>query len=73
MIHSPSVFNPSRACTLRICRRHLLHLPSSFLEKVKRRNVGRVAILYIVVCYLILETAAKSTSIPRVFPQDQLS
>jgi adenylate cyclase len=34
------------------------HLPrslSSFLEKVKRRNVGRVAILYIVVCYLILE------------------
>jgi adenylate cyclase len=34
---------------------HLPHLPSSFLEKLKRRNVGRVAILYIVVCYVILE------------------
>jgi len=34
---------------------HLPHSLSIFLEKVKRRNVGRVAILYIVVCYLILE------------------
>jgi hypothetical protein len=34
---------------------HLPHLPSGFLEKLKRRNVGRVAILYVVVCYVILE------------------
>jgi adenylate cyclase len=34
---------------------HLQLLPSGFLDKLKRRNVGRVAILYIVVCYLILE------------------
>jgi len=34
---------------------HLPHFLSSFLEKLKRRNVGRVAILYIVVCYVILE------------------
>jgi hypothetical protein len=34
---------------------HLPHLPSAFLEKLKRRNVGRVAILYVVVCYVILE------------------
>jgi TolB-like protein/cytochrome c-type biogenesis protein CcmH/NrfG len=34
---------------------HLQLLPSGFLAKLKRRNVGRVAILYIVVCYLILE------------------
>jgi adenylate cyclase len=34
---------------------HLHLLPSGFLHKLKRRNVGRVAILYIVVCYLILE------------------
>lgn len=34
---------------------HVPHLLSGFLDKLKRRNVGRVAILYIVVCYLILE------------------
>jgi TolB-like protein/Flp pilus assembly protein TadD len=34
---------------------HLPHFMGGFLEKFKRRNVGRVAILYIVVCYLILE------------------
>jgi adenylate cyclase len=34
---------------------HLSLFQSRFLEKLKRRNVGRVAILYIVVCYLILE------------------
>ena len=34
---------------------HLPHFMGGFLEKLKRRNVGRVAILYIVVCYLILE------------------
>src|ERR1700733_6141123 len=34
---------------------HLPHLLSGFLDKLKRRNVGRVAILYIVVSYLILE------------------
>jgi adenylate cyclase len=34
---------------------HLSLFQSSFLEKLKRRNVGRVAILYIVVCYVILE------------------
>jgi adenylate cyclase len=32
------------------------HLPSfKFLEELKRRNVGRVAVLYIVVSYLVLE------------------
>jgi hypothetical protein len=33
------------------------HGPSDFkfLEQLKRRNVGRIAILYVVVCYLILE------------------
>jgi adenylate cyclase len=34
---------------------HLPHLPSRLLEKLKRRNVGRVAVLYVVVCYVILE------------------
>lgn len=34
---------------------HLPHFLGGFLDKLKRRNVGRVAILYIVVCYLILE------------------
>jgi adenylate cyclase len=34
---------------------HLQLLPGGFLAKLKRRNIGRVAILYIVVCYLILE------------------
>jgi adenylate cyclase len=34
---------------------HLALFQSAFLEKLKRRNVGRVAILYIVVCYVILE------------------
>jgi adenylate cyclase len=34
---------------------HLPHFLGGFLDKIKRRNVGRVAILYIVVCYLILE------------------
>jgi adenylate cyclase len=34
---------------------HLPHFLDGFLHKLKRRNVGRVAILYIVVCYLILE------------------
>ena len=33
------------------------HLPFDlgFIEKLKRRNVGRVAILYVMVCYVILE------------------
>jgi hypothetical protein len=33
------------------------HLPhfQGLLQKIKQRNVGRVAILYIVVCYVILE------------------
>ena len=34
---------------------HLPHFLGDFLDKLKRRNVGRVAILYTVVCYLILE------------------
>src|SRR5271154_4242112 len=34
---------------------HVPHFLSGFLDKLRRRNVGRVAILYIVVCYLILE------------------
>jgi adenylate cyclase len=34
---------------------HLPNVVSQFLERLKRRNVGRVAILYIVVCYVILE------------------
>src|SRR5271170_7177268 len=34
---------------------HLPHFLVGFLDKLKRRNVGRVAILYIVVSYLILE------------------
>ena len=34
---------------------HLSLFQSRFLEQLKRRNVGRVAILYVVVCYLILE------------------
>src|SRR5271170_1087195 len=34
---------------------HLPHFLDDFLDKLKRRNVGRVAILYTVVCYLILE------------------
>jgi adenylate cyclase len=31
------------------------HVEFRFLEELKRRNVGRVAILYLVVCWLILE------------------
>src|SRR5450631_3828198 len=31
------------------------HLEFRFLDELKRRNVGRVAILYLVVCWLILE------------------
>jgi adenylate cyclase len=34
---------------------HLPRVASEFLDRLKRRNVGRVAILYIVVCYVILE------------------
>src|SRR5438309_3681634 len=34
---------------------HSVHIRFKFLEQVKRRNVVRVAILYVVVCYLILE------------------
>ena len=34
---------------------HGVHIEFKVLEQLKRRNVGRVAILYIVVCYLILE------------------
>jgi adenylate cyclase len=34
---------------------HGVHIEFNFLERLKHRNVGRVAILYIVVCYLILE------------------
>jgi hypothetical protein len=34
---------------------HLPHVVGEFLERLKRRNVGRVAILYSVVCYVILE------------------
>jgi adenylate cyclase len=34
---------------------HGVHIEFNFLEQLKHRNVGRVAILYIVVCYLILE------------------
>ena len=31
------------------------HTQFKFLEQLKRRNVGRIAILYVIVCYLILE------------------
>jgi hypothetical protein len=31
------------------------HIEFRFLAELKRRNVGRVAILYLVVCWLILE------------------
>jgi TolB-like protein/Flp pilus assembly protein TadD len=31
------------------------HIGFNFLEQLKHRNVGRVGVLYIVVCYLILE------------------
>jgi adenylate cyclase len=31
------------------------HLQFRFLEELKRRNVGRIAILYLVVCWVILE------------------
>src|SRR5450631_2225160 len=31
------------------------HIEFRFLDELKRRNVGRVAILYLVVCWLILE------------------
>jgi TolB-like protein len=34
---------------------HFALFQSGFLDKLKQRNVGRVAILYIVVCYVILE------------------
>jgi adenylate cyclase len=34
---------------------HSVHIKFKFLEQLKRRNVVRVAILYVVVCYLILE------------------
>jgi adenylate cyclase len=33
-----------------------VHIEFKFLEQLKHRNVGRVAILYVVVCYLILES-----------------
>jgi adenylate cyclase len=35
---------------------HEWHMHLGFLEKFKRRNVGRVAILYVVIGYLVLET-----------------
>ena len=35
---------------------HGVHIEFKFLEQLKHRNVGRVAILYVVVCYLILES-----------------
>lgn len=35
---------------------HRLPIQLPFLEQIKRRNVGRVAILYLVVGYLVLET-----------------
>jgi TolB-like protein/lipoprotein NlpI len=35
---------------------HGLPFKIPFLEQLKRRNVGRVAILYVAVCYLILES-----------------
>ena len=35
---------------------HGVHIEFNFLEQLKHRNVGRVAILYVVVCYLILES-----------------
>jgi adenylate cyclase len=31
------------------------HIQFRFLDQLKRRNVGRIAILYVAVCYLILE------------------
>ena len=34
---------------------HSRHIELKFLEQLKRRNVGRIAILYVIVCYLILE------------------
>jgi hypothetical protein len=34
---------------------HGVHIEFKFLEQLKHRNVGRVAVLYIVVSYLILE------------------
>jgi adenylate cyclase len=34
---------------------HGPHIQFRFLDQLKRRNVGRVAILYVAVCYLILE------------------
>jgi TolB-like protein len=34
---------------------HSVHIKFKFLEQLKRRNVVRVAILYVVVCYLTLE------------------
>jgi adenylate cyclase len=36
-------------------RHHAFPVKLPFFEEFKRRNLGRVAILYIVVCYLILE------------------
>jgi TolB-like protein len=35
---------------------HGVHIEFKFLEQLKHRNIGRVAILYVVVCYLILES-----------------
>jgi adenylate cyclase len=35
---------------------HGIHIKLDFLEQLKRRNVGRIAILYVVACYVILET-----------------
>jgi adenylate cyclase len=34
---------------------HGVHIEFKLLEQLKRRNVGRVAILYVAACYLILE------------------
>src|SRR6266702_344664 len=34
---------------------HGIHIEFKFLNELQRRNVGRVAILYLVVCWLILE------------------
>jgi hypothetical protein len=51
----PGVVSPPAAGSVQLDHRHGLGFEFKFLNELKRRNVGRVAILYLVVCWLILE------------------
>jgi len=51
----PAAVLPPAGDSSRASHGHGVRIEFKFLEQLKHRNVGRVAILYVVVCYLILE------------------